>query len=1095
MTTTQFFQKKPDFYNSEELCKQESRKKEQTNIRYKYFNQTHFTAGDEEQFDQYRDEENGNLCDKNISLENNLFKNNNIIEEWDKYKNVDANCVINTFRYIFHKFKKGIFVKILDNKLRVFLPFSKANFINEWSDKIEFDGSMYDFFRNITEKQGYKFNPKHINQNIKEWYGNNCLFRYEYPINEGDTNVDNVKNMLEEVCNSRKVPDIEFFINRRDFPILTRDGTEPYNNIWGSKKQPLVSHLYDKYLPILSMCGGKRYADVLIPNWEDWARISSYEGKWFAKSCKDYNQKFETPWKDKYPIAVFRGGSTGCGVDVESNMRLKVSFLSKLGNIDENDGLPYLDAGIANWNLRPRKLEKEKFIKTIDIDKLGFDLVSFLSPKEQSKYKYIIHLDGHTAAFRLSIEMSMCSVILLQTSKWKSWYRDLLIPYVHFVPIKEDLSDLIDQIKWCKENDSECEKIANNSLKFFNKYLCKEAILDYVQKTFVDIKEEIGIYLYNVRKPLDFLIDEEYKNLNYKSPILPKFIKNPNEIPKMPRCYGLLQGIEWSINRMLTEDNFEYFCSDKNKIFQNKLGVIYSCVFAKFGIIMKTTNDFKKKKENIHEAFIGTKQVNSLLQIIPNFNYVFGLYEKEDTISVITEKISGETLDDYLNGNNFNFKEFLFILIQLSLAIQVSQKNIGFIHHDLTPWNIMLQKIAKPIEFDYVLSYNKIIRIKTTIIPVIIDYGKSHVIHSGIHHGFINMFACSRIQDVLTLLITSVKQLLTKNLSQDDFRMTLSLSNFITGTKYRYDKFQNAKDLRNFVKQASKYASLISEPKYELEQKVPYDFIEYILEITKNKYKFDISSVNKYNSLMNRGNSRQVYEYIFCNNVDDQLETYKNVFINLKHCMLPQPKNLLLNYYSVQLLETNLNSVKDNMLLFLKKNNLNPTEYIQFFNDSINYIDTVYNKNITQLYAKKVNYLLSTDFDVLSCAKYNEETFLLPNKIFSLINESIQNLDLSEYKDIVENILIYDGKYKLPETIYNFYFENFHKLLDIDNFVMKNNVANHNTIIYITKELYTENEIKWKNQNVNSKNCFTLLQYLTSYKKIFQIIKNKNNNI
>ena len=74
--------------------------------------------------------------------------------------------------------------------------------------------------------------------------------------NEGDTNVGTVKNMLETLCATRKVPDIEFFMNRRDFPILTRNGTEPYHGIWG-ENTPLVSHNIPKYLPILSMCKNK----------------------------------------------------------------------------------------------------------------------------------------------------------------------------------------------------------------------------------------------------------------------------------------------------------------------------------------------------------------------------------------------------------------------------------------------------------------------------------------------------------------------------------------------------------------------------------------------------------------------------------------------------------------------------------------------------------------------------------------------------------------------------------------------------------------------------------------------------------------------
>ena len=94
---------------------------------------------------------------------------------------------------------------------------------------------MIDFIKKIYEMEGRQnFNPRKINGNLDEWYGNNCLVRYEYPISEGESSVSLVKVLFEELCKNRKVPDIEFFYNRRDFPIITKDETEPYNNIWGN---------------------------------------------------------------------------------------------------------------------------------------------------------------------------------------------------------------------------------------------------------------------------------------------------------------------------------------------------------------------------------------------------------------------------------------------------------------------------------------------------------------------------------------------------------------------------------------------------------------------------------------------------------------------------------------------------------------------------------------------------------------------------------------------------------------------------------------------------------------------------------------------
>ena len=40
------------------------------------------------------------------------------------------------------------------------------------------------------------------------------------------------------------------------------------------------------------------------------------------------------------------------------------------------------------------------------LEKLNFGTSNYLSAKEQSEYKYIINIDGHSAAYRLSYELS-----------------------------------------------------------------------------------------------------------------------------------------------------------------------------------------------------------------------------------------------------------------------------------------------------------------------------------------------------------------------------------------------------------------------------------------------------------------------------------------------------------------------------------------------------------------------------------------------------------------------------------------------------------------------------------------------------------------
>jgi len=193
-----------------------------SNPRYPSFTQTVFHAGDENQFEHYRDATNSDPCIAYVDLSQNIFRDLPL-PIWDGYKNLDAGDVMNTFRYIFNKFKKGVFVKIVSNRLRVFLPFSNVAFANEWD--IQYDpskfNSMEGFLKSIADAEGRYFNPSQL-LHVSKWYGNNCLIRPDD--NEGDSNVTAIKNMFDELCANRDVPDIELFINRRDFPLLCYDG-------------------------------------------------------------------------------------------------------------------------------------------------------------------------------------------------------------------------------------------------------------------------------------------------------------------------------------------------------------------------------------------------------------------------------------------------------------------------------------------------------------------------------------------------------------------------------------------------------------------------------------------------------------------------------------------------------------------------------------------------------------------------------------------------------------------------------------------------------------------------------------------------------
>ncbi|XP_040832833.1 protein O-glucosyltransferase 3 isoform X3 [Ochotona curzoniae] len=76
------------------------------------------------------------------------------------------------------------------------------------------------------------------------------------------------------------------------------------------------------------------------------------------------------------------------------------------------------------------------------------------------KYKYQVNVDGTVAAYRYPYLMLGDSLVLKQDSPYYEHFYMALKPWKHYVPIKRNLSDVLEKVKWAKENDEEAEKIA-----------------------------------------------------------------------------------------------------------------------------------------------------------------------------------------------------------------------------------------------------------------------------------------------------------------------------------------------------------------------------------------------------------------------------------------------------------------------------------------------------------------------------------------------------------------------------------------------------------------------------------------------------------
>jgi hypothetical protein len=55
-----------------------------------------------------------------------------------------------------------------------------------------------------------------------------------------------------------------------------------------------------------------------------------------------------------------------------------------------------------------------------------------------------------------------------------------LEPYVNYIPLKKDLSDIFEKLEWLKTNDSKAKIISENALAFCRNCLMPEDLDEYI---------------------------------------------------------------------------------------------------------------------------------------------------------------------------------------------------------------------------------------------------------------------------------------------------------------------------------------------------------------------------------------------------------------------------------------------------------------------------------------------------------------------------------------------------------------------------------------------------------------------------------------
>ncbi|NGX34679.1 MAG: hypothetical protein K1060chlam1_01032 [Candidatus Anoxychlamydiales bacterium] len=330
-------------------------------------------------------------------------------------------------KYLFREtFVKELNKKVFKSKIKKKPPTWMCEQIQE-----EFEPFVLNGITSKTVEKTFKKIKKTSPGNVIRYrIINNELFRYFDDDETVSLKDSSLEKAIKTILYFEPIKDIDIIISHQDGIPIGRDPEGFYITEKKEMQSPILCSAKKKNLPLV----------VLIPDWRSVSR-------WWLKEISSVLKATEkNNWESKKNYAFWRGSCTNgirpklCKMALKYPNHLYAKINSKVENEDlqmqfEQEGI-YCSKG---WYPMEKVLEN----------------------------KYLPLMDGvMSAAPAFQSRLLSNSLTLKQNYSGVQWFFKPLKPYVHYVPIKQDISDLIEKIEWAKKNDGLCKEISKNATDF-----------------------------------------------------------------------------------------------------------------------------------------------------------------------------------------------------------------------------------------------------------------------------------------------------------------------------------------------------------------------------------------------------------------------------------------------------------------------------------------------------------------------------------------------------------------------------------------------------------------------------------------------------
>ena len=99
--------------------------------------------------------------------------------------------------------------------------------------------------------------------------------------------------------------------------------------------------------------------------------------------------------------------------------------------------------------------------------------------EEHCRYRYLLNARGVAASFRYK-HLFLCGSLVFQVGEeWQEFFYPALLPWVHYIPVRDDLADAEELLLWARENDELARRIAENGQRHVRRLLQLSNVRDY----------------------------------------------------------------------------------------------------------------------------------------------------------------------------------------------------------------------------------------------------------------------------------------------------------------------------------------------------------------------------------------------------------------------------------------------------------------------------------------------------------------------------------------------------------------------------------------------------------------------------------------